>query len=305
MSDRNDVHTPMSDANDAEKSLDQMKTFMELRGLQPNTVYTFALCARRFLAHAGKALTAIKTADVEGFLLDLTRKGRSPQTRNVNLSAVRCLLFAILGDDSRVVTVGIPSARVRRRSPVILSGTEVERLLAATDSPKYYAIFILAYGAGLRVGEITALLVTDIDSKRMLIHVRNGKTGPRDVMLSPRVLLALRTHWKAAGLTGPELFPGGRSSRPGTQLSRKSVHKVLAKVARKAGIQKRVHPHTLRHCFATHMLETGADIRRVQMLLGHASIGSTAKYLHLSSTHLHGTPSPIDLLGTPAGKILG
>jgi integrase len=154
MSDRNEVQTAMSDASDAEKSLDQMKTFMELRGLQPNTVYTFALCARRFLAHAGKAPGDIKATDVESFLLDLTRKGRSPQTRNVNLSAVRCLLFATVGDDSRIVTAGIPSGRVRRRSPEILSGTEVERLLAATDSPKYYAIFVLAYGAGLRVGEM-------------------------------------------------------------------------------------------------------------------------------------------------------
>jgi integrase/recombinase XerD len=305
MSDQDDVQTAMSDANDAQKSLDQMKIFMELRGLQPNTVYTFALCGRRFLAHAGKTPTAIKAADVESFLLDLTRKGRSPQTRNVNLSAVRCLLFATLGDDSRVVTAGIPNARVRRRSPEILSGTEVERLLAATDSPKYYAIFILACGAGLRVGEITALQAEDINSKRMLIHVREGKTGPRDVMLSPRVLVALRNHWKASGLTGPALFPGGRSPRPGTQLTRESIGWVLAKVARKAGISKRVHPHTLRHCFATHMLESGADIRKVQVLLGHASIGSTTNYLHLSSTHLHGTPSPIDLLGTPAGKILG
>jgi len=305
MSERNDVQTAMSDASDAEKSLDRMKIFMELRGLQPNTVYTFALCARRLLTHAGKAPADIKAADVESFLLDLTRKGRSPQTRNVNLSAVRCLLFATLGDDSRVVTAGIPNARVRRRSPEILSGTEVERLLAATDSPKYYAIFTLAYGAGLRVGEITALQAEDIDSQRMLIHVREGKTGPRDVMLSPRVLVALRTHWKAAGLTGPELFPGGRSPHPGTQLTRESIHKVLAKVARKAGIAKPVHPHTLRHCFATHMLETGADLRKVQVLLGHASIGSTTHYLHLSSAHLHGSPSPIDLLGTPAGKILG
>jgi integrase len=255
MSDRNDVQIAMSDAHDTDKSLDQMKTFMELRGLQPNTVYTFALCARRFLAHAGKMPTDIKAADVESFLLDLTRKGRSPQTRYVNLSAVRCLLFATVGDDSRVITAGIPNARVRRRSPEILSGTEVERLLAATDSPKYHAIFMLAYGAGLRVAEITALQAPDIDSQRMLIHVREGKTGPRDVMLSPRVLEALRTHWKAAGLTGPELFPGGHSKSPGTQLTRESIGRVLAKVARKAGIQKRVHPHTLRHCFATHMLE--------------------------------------------------
>jgi site-specific recombinase XerD len=305
MSDRNDAQAAISDENDPKKSLDQMKIFMELRGLQPNTVYTFALCARRFLAHAGKAPVAIKAADVESFLLDLTHKGRSPQTRNVNLSAVRCLLFATLGSDGRVITAGIPNARLRRSSQEILTGTEVERLLAATDSPKYYAIFILAYGAGLRVGEITALQAEDIDSKRMLIHVREGKTGPRDVMLSPRVLLALRTHWKASGLTGPALFPGGRSQRPGTQLTRESIGRVLAKVARKAGIPKRVHPHTLRHCFATHMLESGADIRKVQVLLGHASIGSTTKYLHLSSSHLHGTPSPIDLLGTPAGKILG
>jgi integrase/recombinase XerD len=305
MSDRNDVQTAMSDAHDARKSLDQMKIFMELRGLQPNTVYTFALCARRFLAHAGKVPADIETADVESFLLDLTRKGRSPQTRNVNLSAVRCLLFATLGSKSRVITAGIPNARVRRRCPEILSGTEVERLLAATDSPKYRAIFMLAYGAGLRVAEITALQATDIDSKRMLIHVREGKTGPRDVMLSPRVLVALRRHWKAAGLAGPKLFPGGRSQRSDTPLSRRSIGQVLRKVARKAGIPNRVHPHTLRHCFATHMLESGANIRKVQVLLGHASIGSTTNYLHLSSTHLHGTPSPIDLLGTPAGKILG
>jgi integrase/recombinase XerD len=220
MSDQDDVQTATSDANDAQRSLDQMKVFMELRGLQPNTVYTFALCARRFLAHAGKSPADIKAADVESFLLDLTRKGRSPQTRNVNLSAVRCLLFATLGNDSRVVTAGIPNARIRRGSPEILSGTEVERLLAATGSPKYRAIFMLACGAGLRVGEIKALQAEDIDSKRMLIHVREGKTGPRDVLLSPRVLVAMRTHWKAAGLAGPELFPGGRSQRPGTQLTR-------------------------------------------------------------------------------------
>jgi site-specific recombinase XerD len=148
MSDRNDAQAATSDKNDAQKSLDQMKTFMGLRGLQPNTVYTFALCARRFLAHAGKSPADIKAADVESFLLDLTRKGRSPQTRNVNLSAVRCLLFATLGSDSRVITAGIPNARVRRRSPEILSGTEVERLLAVTDSPKYQAVFMLAYGGG-------------------------------------------------------------------------------------------------------------------------------------------------------------
>ena len=131
------------------------------------------------------------------------------------------------------------------------------------------------------------------------------KAGPRHVMLSPRVLAALRAYWKDARPQGPELFPGGRGQRPGTRLSRKSINRVLAKVARKAGIKKRVHLHGLRHAFATHMLEAGADVRSVQMLLGHARLETTTVYLHLSSAHLRATPSPIDLLGTPAGSVLG
>jgi integrase/recombinase XerD len=295
----------MSESSDVQKSVERMQIHMELRGLRPNTTYTFANCARRFLAYVGKPPTAVTTEDVEGFLLDLARRGRSPRTRNVNLAAVRCLLAAARGDASRIVTAGIPSAKRPHRCPEILSGSEIVRLLAATDSPKYRAIFMLAYGAGLRVSEITSLFTCDIDSERMLIRVRAGKTGPRHVMLSPRVLAALRAYWKAARPQGPELFPGGRRQRPGTQLTRESINRVLAKVAQKAGIHKRVHPHQLRHCFATHMLEAGADVRSVQVLLGHARLESTTTYLHLSSAHLRATPSPIDLLGTKAGTVLG
>src|ERR1035437_9141727 len=262
----------MSDSTDDQNHIERMMTRMVLRGLRPNTVSTFAGCARRFLDRAGKAPAGVTAADVESFLLDLCRKGSAPSTRNVSLAGVRCLLGATTGSD---VTVSIPRAKVPRLSPRILSGSEVAGLLAATDSPKYRAIFNLAYGAGLRVGEITALQVADIDSQRMLIHVREGKTGPRHVLLSPRVLAALRTYWRAAHPVGPELFPGGRSQRPGTHLTRESINRVLAKVASKAGIKKRVHPHLLRHCFATHMLETGANLRSVQVLLGHACIQST------------------------------
>jgi site-specific recombinase XerD len=293
---------PMSDPTDVQNSVERMKIHMELRGLRPMTVYTFTGYARRFLAHVGKAPAAVTAADVESFLLDLCRKDRAPRTRNVALAAVRCLLGATTSNDG---TVGIPRAKVPRLSPKILSGSEVARLLASTDSPKYRAIFTLAYGAGLRVSEITGLQVADIDGQRMVIHVREGKTGARHVMLSPRVLEALRTYWKAARPAGPELFPGGRSQRPGTQLTRESIHKVLGKVARQAGIKKHVHPHMLRHCFATHMIEAGADIRSVQVLLGHACIESTTTYLHLSNAHLRASPSPIDVLGTPAGNVLG
>ena len=295
----------MSEASDIQNSVERMRQYMELRGLRPNTVSTFSGCARRFLTHVGKVPAGIETYDVEGFLLELAHRGRSPRTRNVNLSAIRCLLASALGDRSRAVTAGIPNAKRPRRCPEILSGSEVARLLEATDSPKYRAIFMLAYGAGLRVSEITALRVSDIDSERMLIRVPEGKTGPRHVMLSPRVLSALRTYWKAARPKGPELFPGGRAQQPGSRLTRESINKVLAKVGRKAGIKKRVHPHMLRHCFATHMLEVGADVRSVQVLLGHACLESTTTYLHLSRAHLRATPSPIDLLGTRAGTVLG
>jgi integrase len=150
-------------------------------------------------------------------------------------------------------------------------------LLAATDSPKYRAIFMLAYGAGLRVGEIAALQVTDIDSQRMLIHVREGKTGPRHVMLSPRVLEALRTYWKAARPAGPELFPGGRSQRPGTQLTRESIHKVIVKVAHQAGIQKRVYPHMLRHYAESPVMPSCP--------LSHAGIARISSPLTYSTRH--------------------
>jgi integrase/recombinase XerD len=295
----------MFERSDTEKSIERMEAHMELRGLRPNTVGTLSRYARGFLARVGKSPAEVTSGDVEGFLLELAREGRAAATRNVVRAAVRSLLVATLGEAGKSITSGIPSAKCPRRCPEILSGSEVGRLLEATESPKYRAIFMLAYGAGLRVSEITALRACDIDSERMLIHVPEGKTGPRHVMLSPRVLTALRTYWKAARPVGPGLFPGGRAQRAGTRLSRESITKVLVKVGRKAGIKKRVHPHMLRHCFATHMLEAGADVRSVQVLLGHARLESTTTYLHLSRAHLRATPSPIDLLGKEAGRMLG
>ena len=167
---------------------------MVLRGLAPNSVSTYVRCARQFLAHVDRPLAAVKRRDIEGYLHTLVDKARSPRTRNVQLGAIRCLLLPTVRRDPSAT---IPRAKVPRVVLQILSGTEVLRLLAATTSLKYRAIFMLAYGAGLRVGEITTLQTSDIDSQRMLIRVRHGKTGQRYVMLSPRVLAALRRYWKA------------------------------------------------------------------------------------------------------------
>ena len=284
-----------------EQRLDRMRVWMELRGLAPVTVSIYLRCARRFIEKVGKPLGAIKPKEIGEYMHALVGAGRSASTRNVNLAAIRCVLRATLRRDP---STDLPQAKVSRRSPEILSGSEVNQLLAATRSPKYRAIFMLAYGAGLRVSELAALETTDIDSERMLIHVRTGKTGPRYVMMSPRALDALRVYWRAFKPPGPLLFPG-HSSNSGGHLRRETIHKILAQVARAAGIDKTVSPHTLRHSFATHLLESGADVRAVQLLLGHARLDSTATYLHLTTARLRQTPSPLDVIGTERGRLLG
>jgi integrase/recombinase XerD len=269
--------------------------------LAHNTIETYVRCVRRFIAQVGKPLGAVKAKDVEQYLLDLAHQDRSPATRNVTLAAIRFALRACLRRDP---CNEIRPAKVRRRSPEILSGSEVSRLLDATTSLKYRAIFVLAYGAGLRISELVSLETTDIDSERMLLHVRESKTGPRYVMMSPRVLEALRAYWRAFRPSGPRLFPGRQKGAADPHLSREAVNRVLTKAALAAGITKTVSPHTLRHSFATHLLETGADVRAVQLLLGHARLESTASYLHLTTSRLRQVPSPLDLIGTERGRML-
>jgi integrase/recombinase XerD len=283
-----------------EQRLQRMRVWMHLRGLAPVTVSVYLRCARQFIETVGEPLGSLKPKDVERYMHALAGADRAPRTRNVHLAAIRCVLRSTLRGDP---SAGLPQAKVPRRSPEILSGSEVEELLSATTSLKYRAIFMLAYGAGLRVSEVAALETTDIDSERMLIHVRTGKTGPRYVMLSPRALEALRAYWRAHRPPGPLLFPG-RGANDG-HLRRETIHKILAKVARAAGITKTVSPHMLRHSFATHLLESGADVRAVQLLLGHASLESTATYLHLTTSRLRQTPSPLDVIGTERGRLLG
>jgi len=154
------------------------------------------------------------------------------------------------------------------------------------------------YATGVRRAELTHLKVSDIDSKRMVIHVQGGKgRKDRDVMLSPKLLEALREHWR--GLQHKSsvwLFPGNRWHSGDTPLTTKVVWNACKEAAQRAGLQKAVHPHTLRHCFATHLLEDGADLRTIQMLLGHNDLKETARYLHLSQRHLHAAASPLDSL---------
>jgi site-specific recombinase XerD len=280
--------------------LETMKLDLQLRELRPNTIATYIRCAALFLDHFGRDPAELSEHDVRSYLVGRMHTGASASTRNVHLAAV-AFLFEVTLRRPQVVA-GIPRAKIRRRVPTVLSGRDVETLFDAIESPKYRAILTTAYGAGLRIGEVCALRVDDVDSQRMLIRVRGGKTGERYVMLSPRVLEALRRYWRIERPRGPELFPGRRR---GKVLCRNAVAKALGRILDRAALGKHVTPHMLRHSFATHLLELGTDIRTVQVLLGHATIETTARYLHVSTAHLCATRSPLEVLGTPRAAKLG
>ena len=154
------------------------------------------------------------------------------------------------------------------------------------------------YATGARNAELTHLKATDIDSRRMVVHIRGGKgRRDRDVMLSPKLLDELRQHWRRLPRkTSDWLFPSNRWHTGNHPIDAKTPRNACRRAAKRAGIQKRVHPHLLRHCFATHLLEAGADLRKIQILLGHSSLKETTVYLHLSQCHLSATPSPLDSL---------
>jgi site-specific recombinase XerD len=237
--------------------------------------------------------------EVRDFLIHLRDERKAhPLTINCYVAALK-FLYANTLDRPEVVPTWF-SPRKPRKLPQILSGKEVEALFDAITSLKYRAALMTTYAAGLRISETCRLQVADVDSERMLLHVREGKGGAeRYAMLSSRLLVVLREYWKRARPPRPYLFPGQRPDRP---LHPGSVRKVLRKAVEDAGIKRRVTPHQLRHSFATHLLDAGTDIRTIQVLLGHRSITTTQIYAQVSPQR---TKSPLDLLGTEEANQLG
>ena len=255
------------------KLKDKMDGDLKLRGLCENTRATYLRCAEAFVKHYMKPPAALGKTEVRDYLLlGVEERKWAPSTYNVHAAALRFLYSYTLERPEEVAWIG--QMRVTHRLPAILSSEEIERLLAALGSLRMQAIVMTAYGAGLRVSEVLSLRVEDIDSRRMVIHVQHGK-GDRDryTMLPERLLETLRAYWREKRPPGPELFAG---RKPGTLLQRATVNIALKQAALRAGIKKRVRPHSLRHAFATHLLEAGTDLRTLQVLLGHASITTTA-----------------------------
>lgn len=274
---------------------------MNLRNLAPLTVRTYVERVAKFAQHFGKSPERLGPAEVRAYLVHLVHDRHvSWSYYNQALCALRFLYNVTLGDDR--ILKGIVCPKQEKRLPVVLSLEEVGQFFQAVSNLKHRAILMTAYAAGLRVSEVVALRAEDIDSRRMVIRVRQAK-GRKDryVMLSPRLLDFLREYWKALRRrpelrSSPWLFPGQDPDRPMTS---KPVH-VACKAAREvSGLSKHVTVHTLRHSFATHLLEAGTDIRTIQILLGHRNIKTTALYTHVSTATLEATLSPLDRLDDP------
>jgi site-specific recombinase XerD len=275
---------------------------MRLRNLSPKTVEAYVGAVARFARHFGRSPEQLDAEQVRQYLLHLVEDEHAGWSRyNQARCALQFLYRVTLGKDQQLAR--IPCARTPKRLPTVLSREEVRRLLAvAAGDLKHKALLMTLYGAGLRIAEALALRPADIDSGRMLIHVRCGK-GNKDrlVTLSVQLLAVLREYWwsQLPPLEREDwLFPQNADRQ--RAMDGATGHHIVARTARRAGITRRVSPHTLRHSYATHLLDAGVDLRTIQMLLGHTSLKTTTRYTHVSQARLRAVVSPLDLLDPPA-----
>lgn len=274
---------------------------MQLRNLKPETQRNYLHHVAGFAKYFGKSPELLDLEAVRQYQLYLLNERKlSPETINQYISAIQFLYLTTL--EMPWTTEYFPRVRRPHKLPVVLSQEEVLAFFDHIPSLKYRAALMIAYGAGLRVSEVVALHVADIDSQRMLLRVQQGK-GQKDryAMLSPRLLDVLRRYFRAIRPPGDYLFPSWRKEY---HLSTASLQLACREAALRAGIRKRVTVHTLRHSFATHLLENGTDIRIIQVLLGHSQIDTTARYAAVSPRVVAATVSPLDAMGqrVPSGR---
>ena len=275
---------------------DRMEQDLKLAGYSPSTRKIYLIYARKFVAHYMRSPELLGEEEIRAWLLQLIEEQHlSPETYRQCFAALKFLYSVTLKRPWLVEY--IPHRRTEHKLPAILSPEEVLVLFDAITNRKYRTLLMAAYAGGLRIAEACRLRVEDIDSKRMVITVRHGKGNKdRQVMLSRRLLLLLREYCKTCKIFRPAdyLFPSSWS--PERPIGPESVRKIFRIAREKAGLTKPVTPHSLRHSFATHLLEFGADLRVIQSLLGHASLRTTCRYTHVSTALIAATPSPLDTI---------
>jgi len=274
---------------------------MALRKLAPKTQSNYLRAVINFTCFLGRAPDTASPEDLRRYQLHLVNTGTSSISLNAAITALRFFFGVTLERPEALAKMS--TVREPRKLPVVLSCEEVARLIAAAGKPKYQAVLSVAYGAGLRASEVVALKVGDVDSTRMTLRIEQGK-GRKDryAMLSPLLLERLRIWWRDAHakgkmLDGGWLFPGQNPINP---MSTRQLNRICRMAAEAAEIDKRVSPHTLRHSYATHLLEQKVDIRVIQVLLGHKRLETTALYTQVATEVLREVDSPLESLRPPA-----
>lgn len=276
---------------------------MQMRNLSQGTMNAYVAAVAQFAKHFGRSPEQLGGEQVREYLVHLVEQRRAGWSQyNVARCALQFLYDITLCHPGLVQKLAW--AKPPRRLPTVLSVNEIRRMLDVTaHCPRDKALLMTMYGAGLRISETLALKAQDIDTARRVIHVRLGK-GNKDrlVKLSVPLLAALRDAWRArpkgtGNTLTDRLFTGCRT--PAEPMNRGTAFRIVKRAAKRAGITKRVGPHTLRHSYATHLLEAGTDLHTIQLLLGHANFKTTTLYLHLSQAAISAAASPLDLLNAP------
>ena len=265
---------------------------MQVRNLSSQTQATYVQQVSLFARHFNKSPEVLGPEEIRSYQVYLTNEKKlAPSSIIIAVAALRFLYKVTLRKDWRLEEI-IPTPKKPQKLPIVLSPEEVLRFLACVRNIKHRTILTTCYAAGLRVSEAICLKVTDIDSERMVIRVQQGKgRKDRDVMLSPKLLEILRAWWPVKKPKG-WLFPGDLVE---SHISRFTVEAACHKAHQRCRILKPITPHSLRHAFAVHLLESGTDVRTIQLLLGHRNLATTAKYLCLAAIKVCSTKSPLDL----------
>jgi site-specific recombinase XerD len=269
---------------------------LQRRNYSENTIRHYIRTVEEFARYFRCSPDRLGPRHIREYQAELLRKEKSPSTVTQRLAALRFFYVKTLKKSWSVVETPYPKKAFRL--PTILSQEEVERLIDAASTPFHRTVLMTLYATGVRRAELTHLKVTDVDSQRMVIHVRGGKgRKDRDVMLSKKLLEELREHWRRLRKKPRVwLFPGQKDHCGDKPINTKTVWHACREAAKRAAIRKSLHPHTLRHCFATHLYEAGTDLRNIQLLLGHRDLEETTIYLHVSKRRFDTTASPLDAL---------
>ena len=272
---------------------DRMEQDLKLRNYADGTRREYLRCAHKFVKFYMRSPETLGEKEIRDYLLARRERDEvGPASIKVDVAAIKFLYSVTLDRPEEIVR--IPWPKVPQKVPDILSLEETDAVLEAVTPLMHRAVVMAAYGCGLRIFEACALRVNDIDSKRGLIHVRRAKGGRERYVMLPKQLLAfLREYWRKTRPPGPLLFPGAKRGEP---ISSRTVNRAIREALSAAKVSKRITAHSLRHSFATHLLEAGEDIRVIQQLLGHRSIRTTARYTQVSARHVASTKSPLDRL---------